>query len=49
MDAFMSAFGVKWTCRIALHMSAFEGKADMTFCRIPLLLTQSGPVRTIQH
>ena len=26
----MSAFGTKRTCRVALHMSAFGGKADMT-------------------
>jgi hypothetical protein len=28
----MSAFGPKQTCSFAPHMSAFEGKADMTFC-----------------
>jgi prepilin-type processing-associated H-X9-DG protein len=27
----MSAFGPKLTCGFALHMSAFGGKADMTF------------------
>ena len=25
----MSAFGTKRTCRVALHMSAFGGKADI--------------------
>ena len=25
----MSAIGTKRTCRVALHMSAFGGKADM--------------------
>jgi hypothetical protein len=25
----MSALGTKRTCRVALHMSAFGGKADM--------------------
>jgi hypothetical protein len=28
----MSAIGPKRTSLIALHMSAFGGKADMTFC-----------------
>jgi hypothetical protein len=28
----MSAFGPKQTWASALHMSAIEGKADMTFC-----------------
>jgi len=28
----MSAFGPKQTSLFALHMSAFRGKADMTFC-----------------
>ena len=28
----MSAIGTKRTCRVALHMSAIGGKADMTFC-----------------
>ena len=28
----MSAIGTKRTCAGALHMSAFGGKADMTFC-----------------
>jgi hypothetical protein len=28
----MSAIGTKRTYRVALHMSAFEGKADMTYC-----------------
>ena len=26
----MSAIGTKRTCRVALHMSAFGGKADIT-------------------
>ena len=29
----MSAIGTKRTSLIALHMSAFRGKADMTVCR----------------
>jgi hypothetical protein len=28
----MSAYGPKRTSLVALHMSAFGGKADMTFC-----------------
>ena len=32
MNGGMSAIGTKRTCLAALHMSAFEGKADMTFC-----------------
>ena len=28
----MSAFGPKQTLAVALHMSAFGGKADITFC-----------------
>ena len=32
----MSAIGTKRTLRVALHMSAFGGKADMAFCRNPL-------------
>ena len=28
----MSAFGTKRTLACALHMSAFEGKADRAFC-----------------
>ena len=27
-----STHGTKRTCLVALHMSAFGGKADMTFC-----------------
>ena len=39
----MSAIGTKRTCLVALHMSAFGGKADMPFlhCKCPLM-TQSG-------
>ena len=39
----MSAIGTKRTYRVALHMSAFGGKADMPFCTayVPLM-TQSG-------
>ena len=29
MNERMSAFGTKRTCRVAVHMSAFGGKADM--------------------
>jgi hypothetical protein len=32
MNARMSAFGPKRTSLAAPHMSALEGKADMTFC-----------------
>jgi hypothetical protein len=32
----MSAFGPKRTSACALHMSAFEAKADMAFCGISL-------------
>src|SRR5262245_44385465 len=32
----MSAIGPKRTSLVALHMSAFGGKADMTLCRSPL-------------
>ena len=32
----MSAIGTKRTSLVALHMSAFGGKADMAFCRNPL-------------
>ena len=37
MKLAMSAFGPKRTSTSAPHMSAFGGKADMTFCGIPLL------------
>ena len=33
MSGAMSAIGTKRTCRVALHMSAFGGKADMPLCR----------------
>ena len=32
----MSAIGTKRTSAVALHMSAFGGKADMAFCGNPL-------------
>jgi hypothetical protein len=32
MKGAMSAIGPKRTSLVAPHMSAFEGKADMTFC-----------------
>ena len=39
----MSAIGTKRTCRVAPHMSAFAGKADMNVLHCTcLLLTQSG-------
>ena len=43
MNDGMSAIGTKRTYQVALHMSAFGGKADMTRlrCTCPLL-TQSG-------
>ena len=37
----MSAIGTKRTCRIALHRSAFGGKADMAIAS-RLLVTQGG-------
>ena len=44
----MSAFGTKRTSLVAPHMSAFGGKADMTFCAAHVsLLTQSGHLRPI--
>ena len=32
MNGGMSAIGTKRTSLVALHMSAFGGKADMTIC-----------------
>ena len=32
MKALMSAIGTKRTCLVALHMSAFDRKADMPLC-----------------
>jgi hypothetical protein len=32
IESVMSAFGPKQTCTSAAHMSAFGGKADITFC-----------------
>jgi hypothetical protein len=42
----MSAFGPKQTSASALHMSAFGGKADITFCGISLLRSLLGVKRT---
>src|SRR5262245_14868794 len=42
----MSAFGPKQTSLVALHMSAFGGKADMTVCRCPLSRSLLGLKRT---
>jgi hypothetical protein len=42
----MSAFGPKQTSPIALHMSAFGGKADMAFRGSPLLRSLLGVKRT---
>src|SRR5215472_16943635 len=42
----MSAIGPKQTWRIALHMSAFGGKADMTVCRSPLSRSLLGVKQT---
>ena len=39
----MSAFGTKRTSLVALHMSAFEGKADMTFA---VQMSANDPERT---
>ena len=42
----MSAIGTKQTCRVALHMSAFGGKADIVRRKADIkkcpLMTQSG-------
>ena len=48
MNGAMSAFGTKRTCRVALHMSAIGGKADMRSrtAKCPLL-TQSGHPRKV--
>ena len=42
----MSAFGPKQTCSFAPRMSAFGGKADMTYCGISLSRSLSGVKRT---
>src|SRR5262245_25250739 len=42
----MSAIGPKQTWPRALHMSAFGGKADMTFCGSPLSRSLLGVKRT---
>jgi hypothetical protein len=42
----MSAFGTKQTLAVAPHMSAFGGKADMTFCENPLSRSLLGEERT---
>src|SRR5262249_4497320 len=42
----MSAIGPKQTWAIALHMSAFGGKADMTFCGCLLFRSLLGVKRT---
>jgi len=42
----MSASGPKQTWAVALHMSAFGGKADMAFCGGPLLRSLLGVKRT---
>src|SRR4029434_1452770 len=42
----MSAIGPKRTFRVAPHMSAFGGKADMTFCGNPLSRSLLGAKRT---
>jgi hypothetical protein len=45
----MSAFGPKQTSALALHMSAFGGKADMTVCGSPLSRSLLGVERTFLH
>src|SRR5215467_11087504 len=42
----MSAIGPKQTWARALHMSAFGGKADMTFCGSPLSRSLLGVKQT---
>jgi hypothetical protein len=41
-----SAFGTKRTYRVAPHMSAFGGKADITFCGSTLSRSLLGVKRT---
>jgi hypothetical protein len=43
MSGMMSAIGPKRTSLVALHMSAFGGKADIAFCAVYVcFMTQSG-------
>jgi hypothetical protein len=42
----MSAIGPKQTWAVALHMSAFGGKADMTICESRRLRSLLGAKRT---
>ena len=44
-DIAMSAIGTKRTYLVALHMSAFGGKADMTFCAA---MSAYDPKRTLR-
>ena len=46
MNGSMSAIGPKQTSGFASHMSAFGGKADMTFCGNPLSRSLLGAKRT---
>ena len=46
MSNVMSAIGPKQTLRLALHMSAFGGKANITFAGCPLLWSLLGVKRT---
>jgi hypothetical protein len=45
-ERFNVSFWPKKTSQVALHMSAFRGKADMTLCRNPLLRSLLGVKRT---
>jgi putative ABC transport system substrate-binding protein len=45
----MSAIGTKRTCRVALHMSAFGGKADMIFCAAECLSCRAEQVFASGH
>jgi hypothetical protein len=46
MSVAMSAIGPKQTSLVAPHMSAFRGRADMTFCGGPLSRSLLGVKRT---
>jgi hypothetical protein len=46
LHAQMSAFGPKQTWAVAMHMSAFGGKADMAGCGSPLSRSLLGVKRT---
>jgi hypothetical protein len=45
----MSAIGPKQTSLVALHMSAFRGKADMAIVACPLLRSLLGAKQTCKR